>query len=131
MSTPKKLTSKADRQIARNIRNAHWRMMERINEHGTLWFCVWNKIRRNEGPDEMRCGLLDGMEQLQWIKAHPEWFVEGEWDEARYALPLQLTDAGREALQNRAQYDMEPVEGGLVEPGWICTPLESSNERPI
>jgi hypothetical protein len=74
----------------------------------------------------MRCGLLDGMEKLEWINAHPDWFEMGEWDDGRYAAPLKLTAAGQLALQNRELYDMEDVTSGLVEPGLITTPLPSS-----
>lgn len=125
---PKQLTSDWERQIARNIRNSQWRMMERIAEHGTLWFCVWNKYRKPEAEDEMRCGLIDGLEKLEWVRAHPDWFMEGEWSEARYAFPIRLTDAGRTALTERELYDMEPVQGGLVEPGWIAVPLAAEQE---
>jgi hypothetical protein len=125
---PKRLKTKFARQVARNIRNAQWRMMERIAEHGTLWFCVWNKEGREEKSDEMRCCLLSGMDYLAWVDAHPDWFIKGEWDEERYAMPLQLTDAGRAALANRSQYDMEPVLSGLVEPGTITTPAPLSKE---
>ena len=54
--------------------------------------------------------------------AHPDWFVVGAWDDARYAQPVHLTEAGRLALTQRARYDLEPVRGGLVEPGWEAIP---------
>jgi len=111
------------RQTARHIRDEQWRFMERAEEHNPLWFCVWNKARKPEKPDEMRCGLMDGMETLAWADAHPDWFIIGEWDDARYARPVKLTEAGREALANRAKYDLEPAEWGMVEPGWCAIPL--------
>ena len=66
----------------------------------------------------MACGLINGMEMMHWLNAHPEWITIGEWSEERCAFPVYITDRGLNALANREQYDMEPVEGGLVEPGW-------------
>ena len=119
---PKKLTSKRGRAMARAVRDAQWAFMERIAAAGTLWFCNWNKHRMPEAPDELRCSLISGSEIGSWTEAHKDWFVFGEWNETRYAFPVQLTDAGRAALADRARYDMEPVEGGLVEPGWVAVP---------
>jgi hypothetical protein len=101
--------------------------MSRIVDHGTLWFCVWNKRRLDEKPDEWRDCLIGGMEILEWMNRHPDWFVYGEWNDDRYAFPVQLTDAGRAALHERQKYDMEPVFGGLVEPGWQAIPLPAQN----
>ena len=39
-----------------------------------------------------------------------------------YAAVFVFAETGLAALENWGQYDMEPVEGGLVEPGWICLP---------
>ncbi len=97
--------------------------MERIAEHGTLWFCVWNKRGLPEQADEWRSCLVSGMELQDWMQTHATWFVCGEWSDDRYAAPVQLTDAGREALKHRDAYDMESVNGGLVEPGWQAIPL--------
>ena len=81
--------------------------------------------RDEEAPDDlMACGLIDGMEMMHWLNAHPEWITIGEWSEERCAFPVYITDRGLDALANREQYDMEPVEGGLVEPGWKAIPLE-------
>lgn len=108
--------------IARRIRDEHWLFMERCAEHDPLWYCVWNKTRQPELPDEWRDALVNGMELLDWVNRHPDWFVVGEWDDDRYARPYRLTAAGHAALADRALYDMEPVYGGLVEPGWQCIP---------
>jgi len=122
---PKLVTDTSMRRMARYIRNEQWRLMERIEEHSTLWFCVWNKRRLPELPDEKRCGLIDGLELMEWFsRHHPDWFIQGPWSDERYAFPLQLTDAGRVALTERERYDMEPVYGGLVEPGWQAIPEE-------
>ena len=101
--------------------------MSRILDHGTLWFCVWNQRRLDEQPDEWRDGLISGMEILEWMNRHPDWFVSGVWNAARYAFPVQLTDAGRAALHERQKYDLEPVFGGLVEPGWQAIPGPAAN----
>ena len=126
---PKRLTTQDDRDCARRVRDAQWEFMEQIQKFGTVWWCIWNKNSHHEPPypeDYLICGLIDGMELNSWMHSHPDWWIKGEWDESRYAMPVQLTDAGRAALANRAQYDMEDVEGGLVEPGFIVTPAEAS-----
>lgn len=120
---PKVLRKKWQRENARRTRDAHWRMMERAAEHNPLWFCVWNKKRLPELADEERHGLLDGLEMLAWTDQHPDWFIKGEWSDERYAFPLYLTEAGRQALTEREKYDMELVHGGLVEPGFVVTPI--------
>lgn len=102
--------------------------MERVAEHGTLWFCNWNKDRRDEGPDELRTSLIGGMSIGAWMDKHPDWFVAGEWSEDRRAFPVRLTDAGRAALADRSPWDMEPVTGGMVEPGWIAVPARPRAE---
>lgn len=124
MANPKKLRSKRDREMARRMRDFQWTFMERTAALGTLWFCVWNKERRPELADEHRAGLIDGMEMLEWINSHSDWWIKGEWSDERYAMPLQLTDAGRLALTQRDKYDAEPVTGGLVEPGWQALPAK-------
>lgn len=124
--SPKKLRTKFHREQARLTRDAHWRFMERCAEHNPLWFCIWNKERRPTLADEQRHGLIDGMEILEWTDRHPDWFVMGEWSDERYAMPICLTDAGRAALTEREKYDMEPVYGGLVEPGYQVIPLPRS-----
>lgn len=125
---PKKLKTKMWRENARRTREEQWQIMEGIVEHGTIWFCPWDKDRHHTGagarpPDLVVHGLIDGMEVAHWwAVAHPDWFVVGEWSDDRYAYPIQLTEAGRRALAERAKYDMEPVFGGLVEPGWQAVP---------
>jgi len=120
---PKRLTAKFDRDDARRMRNAHWSFMEKIAEFGTVWFCPWDKDRRhrNPAPDVEVDGLI-GYGILDWMASHPDWFERGEWNDNRYAAPVRLTPAGVTALENWHTYDMEPVNGGLVEPGWIATP---------
>ena len=87
-----------------------------------------------ERPDDlMVCGLIAGMELAAWLRSHPDWTITGEWDDARYAAPVWITDAGREALAKRERYDMEPALGGPVEPGWSCVPLpvpDTTDHRP-
>lgn len=128
MKAPKKLRDKASRAMARCTRDRQWEFTGRCNNHSPLWFCVWNKARRPEEADEWRDCLITGLEIQEWIERHSDWFKVGDWDEARYARPVWITPAGQQALIERAKYDMEPVFGGLVEPGWQCIPLPSDKE---
>lgn len=100
--------------------------MERVLRVGLLWFCNWNKNKMAEGADEYRVSLFSGCDIVDWTNTHPDWFVFGEWNKERYAFPVQLTDAGRAALANRERWDMEDVQGGMVEPGWVCSPARPS-----
>lgn len=124
--SPRILDDPQSRQMARNMRDHNWEVMERVAKLGTLWMCWWNKNRHHDRttapPDLQIFGLIDGMEFLKWTRTHKDWWVIGEWSDERYAAPVSLTDAGRLALTERYKYDMEPVTGGLVEPGWIATP---------
>jgi len=125
---PKKLNTKAHREMARVARNHQWEFADRVAKQGTIWLCWWNKNRRHDyhnHPDDLVvCGLIDGMELLEWLNSHKDWWIIGEWSDERYAAPVSLTDAGRAALAEREKYDMEPVTGGLVEPGWQAIPAE-------
>ena len=130
---PKTLTDQASRQQARHIRDNQWRKLERIAEQDPhpLYICWWNKNRHHNRdvspPDLLVCGLIDGMEMLHWLKAHPEWVVIGEWSDERYAAPVHITDSGLDALSKRERYDLEPVVGGLVEPGWQAIPMSGDD----
>lgn len=109
------------------MRDSQWRFMDRVNQLGTLWWCIWDKNRRHETPadDVHVTGLIDGMELKEWMQSHIDWWEQGDWSDERYACPISLTDAGRKALGERHLYDMEPVTGGMVEPGWQATPAEA------
>jgi hypothetical protein len=124
---PRRLTSKSDRQMARRIRDSQWNFMEKVAALGTVWWCIWNKIRREERTDEVRCCLISGMELNEWMMTHPDWWDVGEWDDERYGRPVKLTEVGRIALAEREKYDMEPVTGGLVEPGFIVVPAREAS----
>lgn len=121
-------TDDASRQRARCLRDHDWKVADRIAACQPLYICWWNKNRHHDErslPDDLLvCGLIDGMELLEWLNSHPDWWVIGEWDDARYASPVWITDAGRDALTNRHLYDMEPVRWGLVEPGHEAVPAE-------
>jgi hypothetical protein len=124
---PRVLDDPDSRARARATRDHNWEIARRIAEHGTLWICWWNKDGHHQKPypdDLLVCGLITGCEIAGWLNTHPDWWLIGEWDDARYAAPVAITEAGRQALAEWEKYDMEPVEGGLVEPGWICTPAE-------
>jgi hypothetical protein len=122
---PKILRRKADRQRARADRDRQWGFMEQVARCGTVWFCPWDKARRHDmknlPPDVYVSDLFDPLRD--WMGRHTDWWIVGEWSEEKYARAVQLTHAGRAALANREKYDMEPVYGGLVEPGWKCVPL--------
>jgi len=127
---PKRLTDRESRRMARCTRDHHWSIMERIRDTpGGLWICLWNKYGRDEAPNEVRMCLISGMEWAEWVMAHRDWFRWGRYNTRHDGNRYRLTDAGLAALEDRAPYDMEPVEGGLVEPGWICTPLPPTKER--
>ena len=121
--------------MARRIRDHQWETLERIADKNPLYVCWWDKNRRHgrreHQPDDLKvCGLIDGMELVHWLKTHPEWTTTGDWSEERYAAPVWITEAGRTALENRHLYDMEPVKGGLVEPGWRAKPRQQGYSRP-
>jgi hypothetical protein len=129
---PRVLTTDDDRQMARQMRDKQWAFADRVAQHGTVWCCWWNKSGRHDtskplADDLMVCSLLTGMELLEWLQSHPDWWVIGEWSDDRYAAPVTITDAGRAALAERDIYDMEPVYGGLVEPGWQCIPAPAGD----
>ena len=129
MGEPRVLTSESHREMARRKRDRHWAFADRVLKHGTVWVRWWGKKPRHQSneplPDDLEVlGLISGLELLGWLNSHKDWWEIGEWCDERYAAPVCLTDEGRQALQNREQYDMEPVVGGLVEPGWQCIPAE-------
>ena len=129
------------RQMARRIRDWHWKILEKIAEHNPLWICWWDKARRHSErgtdgqwvdthpPDVFVFGLIHALGFGEWMIMHPDWFDVGEWSDDRYAAPVRITDAGRAALANREKYDMEVVRGGLVEPGWEATPAPKGAEE--
>lgn len=123
MAEPRLLTDDNARKMARHMRDEHWAFMERLAREGTVNVCLWNKNRQEERPDELRLCLISGMELMEWVRRHQDWFVLGENNLERHTFPVSLTDAGRAALLNRDLYDMEPVYGGLVEPGWQAIPF--------
>ena len=120
---PKRLTKKFDRDDARRMRNKHWLFMEKLRDNGGIWFCPWDKYgKHKDGKDGVEVDGLIGWGILDWVRKHRDWFKRGRWSDKRCAVRYRLTGAGLIALEHWQQYDMEDVEGGLVEPGWICTP---------
>ena len=139
--TPRLKTDQRTRESARRIRDDHWRILERIAECDPLWICWWDKLGRHRRwdpqtglrvrnpdlPDDLLVfGLIDAGEFVNWVRGRHQWIEVGDWSDDRYAAPVRLNDAGRAALANRAAFDMEPVEGGLVEPGWQAIPVEAT-----
>jgi hypothetical protein len=123
---PKRLTGKSDRMFARSERNAQWALMERIEREGVVWMCPWDKNHKHGADGVYVFGLLGSNELFHWLDSHKDWWERGEWADERCAFPLRITDAGRSALQHRYLYDMEPIEGGMVDPGYIVTPWPAS-----
>ena len=132
---PKRLVSDYDRECARSWRDMCWGYMERAIQCDPLWVCLWNKNHhfskeeQDAQSDLLVFGLIDGMEFLEWIDSHPEWWIKGEWSDERYSFPLTVTTVGREAFAHKELYDDEDVTGGLMEPGFICAPASSAAAR--
>ena len=131
---PKDLTHDPERpwwpEMCRNIREQQWEIMQAAADHGAVWVNPWNNRRLPETEDTYRFGLLGWQEMASWFQdQHSDWFEHGEWDDERCAAPIRLTDAGRQALQERDRYDMDAVFGGMVEPGWTCLPAERRPRR--
>jgi hypothetical protein len=117
------------RQQARNMRNAQWAFADLVLQHGTVWFCWWDKDRRHADASTHRAnlyvtGLITGVDLLDWMNRHEDWWQIGEWCDSQYAAPVQLTEVGKVAIQNRHLYDMEPVYWGLADPGHCAIPAE-------
>jgi len=119
---PKRLTSKRDRLWARADRDSQWRFMERVAREGVVWMCPWDKYHRHGADGVYVFGLLGSNELFAWLAAHKDWWERGRWSEKRCARSIRITEAGRTALANRELYDMEPIYGGMVEPGFVVTP---------
>ena len=133
MMEPKKLTDKFNRDDARRMRNRQWIFMERMRDEGGVWFCPWDKYgKHKDSNDGVFVDGLIGWGINDWVRQHRDWYKRGRWNEKRCAVRYRLTDNGLAALENWQDYDMEPVFGGLVEPGWqaIPTPL-IKNKRNV
>ena len=121
---PKRLTAKRDRAMARRERDSQWAFMERVAREGIVWMCPWDKYGRHKGGDGVYVfGLLGSNELFHWLDSHKDWWKRGRWSEKRCARSIRITVHGRAALINRGPYDMEPICGGMVEPGWEAIPL--------
>ncbi len=67
-------------------------------------------------------GLIGSNEFFHWLHSHKDWWKQGRWSDKRCARSIRIADAGRKALRNRTKYDMEPIFGGMVEPGYAVIP---------
>jgi hypothetical protein len=120
---PKRLSDKTSRMIARRKRDGQWEFMERVAREGIVWMCPWDKRGRHKNGDGVFVfGLIGSNEFYHWLDAHKDWWKRGRWSEKRCARSIRITEAGRKALANRDQYDMEEIHGGMVEPGYIVRP---------
>ena len=130
---PRQLTEPKDRMMARQIRDRQWRTLELVAEHNPLYICWWDKAGRHRHadppPNLLVSSPIDSNQLIDWLKQHPDWTEIGEWSETHYAAPVYITDPGRAALLNREQYDLEPVQGGMVEPGWTCIPAPAMAQK--
>ncbi len=127
---PKRLTSRIQREFARRERDCQWEFMERVAREGTVWMCPWDKYKRHKDGDGVYVfGLVGSNEFFHWLDSHKDWWKRGRWSEKRCARSIRITEAGRKALANREQYDMEPIYGGMVEPGYIVTPARPRRSR--
>ncbi len=124
MVKPKRLTDRNARMFARKERDAQWEFLERVAREGIVWMCPWDKYGRHGTDGVYVFGLLGSTELFCWLNSHKDWWKRGRWSEKRCARSIRITDAGRAALANREQYDMEDVTGGLVEPGWVARPAK-------
>lgn len=99
-----------------------------FNANGGLFECAHCKRTMGSVPDDgvYVFGLIGANELFAWTASHKEWFKWGPWVEKRCARSLRLTESGREALTHRDLYDMEPIHGGMVEPGYIVIPWPKS-----
>ena len=120
---PKKLTDRSSRLFARRQRDSQWKFMERVAREGVVWMCPWDKYSRHKDGDGVYVfGLIGSGEFFHWLSDHKDWWKRGRWSDKRCARPIRITEAGRLALVNRVLYDMEPLFGGMVEPGYVVTP---------
>jgi hypothetical protein len=120
---PKRLTDRRSRIFARRERDAQWAFMERVAREGIVWMCPWDKYGRHKNGDGVYVfGLIGSNEFYHWLHSHKDWWKHGRWSEKRCARSIRITDAGRDALANRARYDMEEIFGGMVEPGYVVRP---------
>lgn len=130
MSSPIEKNDPESRALARRMRDRQWEFADKVLEHGTVWFCWWDKAHRHASPypsDLYVTCLISGVEMLTWLNSHKDWWIIGDWDDAKYAAPVQLTDAGRASLKDRSRYDHEPVFYGFVEPGFSTIPAEKTS----
>lgn len=98
--------------------------LSRFTPEGEQWKCAQCGRVLPEIPDDgvYVFGLIGSNEFYHWLGDHKDWWVRGRWSEKRCARSIRITAAGRKALKNREQYDMEPIYGGMVEPGYVVTP---------
>lgn len=96
----------------------------RFIPEGDQWKCAQCGRVMSSIPDDgvYVFGLIGSNEFFHWLDSHEEWWNRGRWSERRCARSIRITEVGRKALADREQYDMEPIFGGMVEPGYVVTP---------
>lgn len=95
-----------------------------FSAHKSGFQCAQCKVTMEQIPDDRVYvfGLLGSNELFHWLDSHKDWWKRGRWTEKRCARSIRITAAGRRALKNRHLYDMEPIHGGMVEPGYVVVP---------
>lgn len=119
----RRLTDSFSRQTAQRTLEGHWNFVRRLAREGIVYFCVWNKYHHAEQKNEVRHGLIGGMEFLDFVRQHRAWFGQGAYDRRLNARPMWLTAAGWRALRSCADRP-EIMRGGLVEPGYEAAPRD-------
>ena len=98
---------------------------------GKHWQCFGCNTVMRKIPDDgvYVCGLMGANEFLTWIQSHTDWWKRGPWSAKRCARSIRITAAGRKALRQRHLYDMEPIYGGMVQPGYVVTPWPKTEKK--
>jgi hypothetical protein len=121
---PRRLNTRYHRESARRHRDFDWAFMRRIARQGIVHYSPWNKNRLPTGRNEYRDGLIGGLEWWGWVKRHRTWFCWSAWDPQRQTYAFSLTRIGKKiARRPPRRFDLEPVYGGLVEPGYREDPI--------
>jgi hypothetical protein len=99
---------------------------------GEQWRCAQcTKVMAHIPDDGVYVfGLIGSNEFYHWLDSHKDWWKRGGWSEKRCARSIRITDAGRKALTEQHLYDMEPIFGGMVEPGYVVTPWPRKKPKP-
>lgn len=95
-----------------------------FDAHRNGFQCAHCKVTMERIPDDgvYVFGLIGSNEFYHWLDSHKNWWKRGRWSEKRCARSIRITADGIKALENRELHDMEPIFGGMVEPGYVVVP---------